>query len=59
MTTFIVELEDKITGKITVGEIKIICNDPKEYKEWYCKKMRRAYLGAKTSTIVSRMYIKN
>ena len=55
---FIIELENKITGKVTTNEMNVITGNPKKFKDDYCRRMRGAYLRAITAEVVSRMYVK-
>jgi len=59
-TTFTIELENKENGNIHTSEMQVHrCLDAKEFITDYCSKMRRAYLGAKTVWVVSRMNVKS
>jgi hypothetical protein len=55
---FIIELENKITGKVTTNEMNVITDNPEKFKKDYCRRMHSAYLRAITAEVVSRMYIK-
>jgi len=57
MTIFKIELENKKTGELSIFEHST--NKPAEFKDWYIKKNRRAYLGAETVWVVSRINIIN